>query len=65
MQLSGSGSTATQDGAIVGSPFYMSPEGAKGQPDAVDEASDVYLLGATLYEMLCAARRGRRPAAGN
>ncbi|MGD9632690.1 MAG: protein kinase [Pirellulales bacterium] len=54
VRLSGSGSTATQDGAIVGSPLYMSPEGAKGQPDAVDQASDVYLLGATLYEMLCA-----------
>lgn len=35
VRLSGSGSTATQEGAIVGSPFYMSPEGAKGQPDAV------------------------------
>lgn len=54
VRLSGSGSTATQEGAIVGSPCYMSPEGAKGQPDAVDESSDVYLLGATLYEILCA-----------
>lgn len=50
--LSTSGSTATQDGAIVGSPYYMSPEGAEGHPEAVDQTSDVYLLGATLYEVL-------------
>ena len=30
VRLSGSGSTATQDGAIVGSPYYMSPEGRRG-----------------------------------
>jgi tetratricopeptide (TPR) repeat protein/tRNA A-37 threonylcarbamoyl transferase component Bud32 len=52
VRLSGSGSTATQDGAIVGSPYYMSPEGAEGHPEAVDQSSDVYLLGATLYEIL-------------
>jgi len=50
--LSTSGSTATQDGAIVGSPYYMSPEGAEGHSEAVDQTSDVYLLGATLYEVL-------------
>lgn len=50
--LSASGSTATQDGAIVGSPYYMSPEGAEGHPEAVDQTSDVYLLGATLYDVL-------------
>ncbi len=32
----------------------MSPEGAAGHPDAVDQSSDVYLLGATLYEILTA-----------
>jgi serine/threonine protein kinase/Tfp pilus assembly protein PilF len=58
-QLVGSGvtltsgaSTATQDGTIVGSPYYMPPEGAEGHPEAVDQTSDVYLLGATLYEIL-------------
>ena len=54
VRLGGSGSTATQDGAIVGSPYYMSPEGAEGRPEAVDQSSDVYLLGATLYEILTA-----------
>jgi tetratricopeptide (TPR) repeat protein/tRNA A-37 threonylcarbamoyl transferase component Bud32 len=52
VRLSGEGSTATQDGSIVGSPFYMSPEGAEGHPEAVDQSSDVYLLGATLYQIL-------------
>jgi tetratricopeptide (TPR) repeat protein/tRNA A-37 threonylcarbamoyl transferase component Bud32 len=54
VRLSGVSSTATQDGAVVGSPFYMPPEGAEGRPDAVDQSSDVYLLGATLYETLTA-----------
>ena len=44
----------TQDGTIVGTPVYMSPEGAQGHGEAVDRASDVYLLGATLYEILTA-----------
>ena len=54
VRLPGSGSTATQDGAVVGSPAYVSPEGAEGRPEAVDQTSDVYLLGATLYEILTA-----------
>src|SRR5262249_55618527 len=52
VSLSGGASTATQDGSIVGSPYYMPPEGAEGHPDAIDQTSDVYLLGATLYEVL-------------
>jgi serine/threonine protein kinase/Tfp pilus assembly protein PilF len=61
VHLSGGGSTATQEGAIVGSPFYMPPEGAEGNPEAVDRASDVYLLGATLYEILT----GKPPRSGS
>jgi serine/threonine protein kinase len=41
----------TAVGTAVGSPFYMSPEQAIGQAD-VDHASDVFALGAILYEML-------------
>ncbi len=46
--------------AIVGSPPYMSPEAASGIIERVNELSDIYLLGATLYEILVghAPRRG-------
>lgn len=49
------GPLATQDGAIVGTPAYMPPEGAAGISAAVDQSSDVYLLGATLYQILTAS----------
>jgi tetratricopeptide (TPR) repeat protein len=47
--------TGTQAGAIMGSPSYMAPEVAGGRNDEVDQRSDVYLLGATLYEILTGA----------
>src|SRR6185436_19134713 len=37
VRLSSGDSTATEDGAIVGSPCYMSPEVADGKPEAVDQ----------------------------
>lgn len=48
----GSDSGETQSGTILGSPCYMSPEQAHGTAREAGPTSDVYSLGAVLYEML-------------
>jgi serine/threonine protein kinase len=51
----------TQSGAIMGTPAYMSPEQARGLVDQIDARSDIYVLGAVLFEILT----GQRPHRGH
>lgn len=52
--------TITAEGAITGTPAYLSPEGAQ-TPEAIDERSDIYALGCVGFFLLA----GRAPFEGS
>ncbi|MDI1442724.1 serine/threonine-protein kinase [Polyangium sp. 6x1] len=45
----------TESGTVMGTPGYMPPEQARGSVRSIDPRSDVYSLGATLYDILAGA----------
>ncbi len=49
------GGGITDSGAMVGTPLYMSPEQIRARKGEIDRRTDIWSLGATLYEMVVGA----------
>ncbi len=46
------GETVTRASQLLGTPGYMSPEQIQGDPESMDQRTDIYSLGVTFYELL-------------
>ena len=60
-KIRGSQTVQTQDAVLLGTPQYMAPEQALGRNTEIDARTDVFALGAIVYEMLS----GRPAFTGN
>ncbi|WP_141325362.1 serine/threonine-protein kinase, partial [Myxococcus sp. AB025B] len=47
-----SGTVQTQEAMLIGTPQYMSPEQAQGRNSEIDARTDIFALGAIVYEMM-------------
>lgn len=51
-ELSGKSAAGTRAGSLLGTPAFMAPEQARGRWDEVDERTDLWGVGATLFTLL-------------
>jgi serine/threonine-protein kinase len=54
-KIRNSATVLTADAAIMGTPYYMSPEQASGKNQDIDGRTDIFALGAIVFEMLTGA----------